>query len=93
MISVIAVMTNCSLMGLTSAQFHYVLNTFGHLGLFGVIVGWEHVMLLIKYLMQSNCSSYPSSVLNAIRLETFQLSQKRDKSMRAKNKRRSSRYS
>lgn len=93
MISVIAVMTNCSLMGLTSAQFHYVLNTFGHLGLFGVIVGWEHVMLLIKYLMQSNCSSYPSSVLNAIRLETFIRREQRNNNIRVKNERRSFHHS
>jgi len=46
-VTVIAVFTNCSLMALTSSQFHIVRETWGNLGLFGVIVGWEYIMLMI----------------------------------------------
>ena len=79
-------------MTLTSSQFQFVKDIFGNMGLFAVIVGWEHVMLFIKYLMHSLVSPYPSSVINAIKEEEYQKNEQRNTSMREKNERRSNCY-
>lgn len=79
-------------MTLTSSQFQFVKDLFGNMGLFAVIVGWEHVMLFIKYLMHSLVSPYPASVTNAIKEEEYQKNEQRNTSMREKNERRSNVY-
>jgi len=92
-VSVIGILTNCSLVALTSHAFHPILKAYGNLGLFGVIVGWEHIMLLIKYLMQSHCSPYPKSVLDDMKREGQEKKKKRNSSLRAKEERKLSHYS
>lgn len=58
-----------------------------------VIVGWEHIMLFIKYLMHSLISPYPSSVINAMKKEEYQKTMKRQSSLRERNERRSNCHS
>ncbi len=91
-VTVIAVFTNCSLMALTSSQFHIVRENWGSLGIFGTIVCWEHMMLMIKYAMQSLFSKNPKSVDDSLKKEQFENTQKRNFTMRAKKERRSGSY-
>lgn len=79
-------------MALTSSQFHAVRNRIGGIGLFGVIIAWEHIMLLIKYLMQSHSCPYPPSVLNAMKKEEYTKTRLRTSHLRAKKERRSFHY-
>jgi len=92
-VSVMGILTNCSLVALTSSQFHPILKAYGNMGLFGVIVGWQHIMFLIKYLMHAYCSPYPKSVLEDIERKGQEKKIKRNSSLRAKKGRRSSHYS
>ena len=66
-------------MTLTCSQFHFVKENYGSMGLFAVIVCWEHIMLFIKYLMHSLVSPYPVSVTNAIKKEEYTNHSKRNK--------------
>ena len=79
-------------MTLTSSQFHAVRNNVGDIGLFGIIIAWEHVMLLIKYLMQSHSCPYPPSVVNAMKKEEYLKTRLRTSHLRAKKERRSFHY-
>ena len=90
MVTVISILTNCSLMTLTGSQFQVVKDNFGSIGLFVVIVCWEHIMLFIKYLMHSLISLYPVSVIDAIKKEEYINNSKRNKE---RNERRSNCYS
>lgn len=90
-VSVIAILTNCWLMGFTNAQVHALANTIGEIGLFAIVVGWEHVMLLIKYVMQASTHKLPKSVRDKIAKEQYDQERQRTSSMRQKKDRRSSR--
>ena len=61
-VSVIAVLTNCWLMAFTNEDFHWLADKIGTIGIFGVVVAWEHIMLLIKYVMQSTISPLPRTI-------------------------------
>ena len=58
-------------MVLTGSQFNFIKDTlnYGNVGLYVTIVAWEHIMLFIKYLMQSLIPEYPKSVLKAMKQE------------------------
>ena len=58
-------------MVLTGSQFNFIKDTlnYGNVGLYVTIVAWEHIMLFIKYLMQSLIPEYPKSVLKAMKRE------------------------
>jgi hypothetical protein len=88
-VTVIAVLTNCWLMGFTTAQFTWIAEKVGQLGLFAIVVGWEHVMLLIKYVIQTSTPKLPKSVRDEMKKEQYALERKRNSSMRAKKDRRS----
>mmetsp|Transcript_9876 Transcript_9876/g.14626 ORF Transcript_9876/g.14626 Transcript_9876/m.14626 type:complete len:1416 (-) Transcript_9876:162-4409(-) len=88
-VTVVAVLTNCSLVALTSSQFVWLGEKLGQLGLFALVVGWEHIMLFIKYLMQSSFPKYPLSVQDALKKERYQISRRMNSNMRAKKERRS----
>jgi Calcium-activated chloride channel len=81
-VSVIGVLTNCWLVGFTSSLFRSIGDSVTQVGLFAIVVGWEHIMLLIKYVMQTSISSLPLSVANSIRREQHELEQQRSSSMR-----------
>lgn len=88
-VTVIAVLTNCWLMGFTSAKISGLAASIGSLGLFAIVVGWEHIMLLIKYVMQTSISHLPASVRDEIKKEEFRIAKKRNSNLRRKNGRRS----
>lgn len=83
-VSVIGVLTNCWLVGFTSQLFLSIGESVTQVGLFAIVVGWEHVMLLIKYVMQTSISPLPRSVANALRHEQHELEQQRSSSLRSR---------
>lgn len=62
---------------------------FGSIGLFIIVVCWEHIMLFIKYVMHSLISPYPASLKNALKAEEEKKTEERNKSLKKKNERRS----
>ena len=76
-VAVISILTNCWLMGFTSSQFTWIGEQVGELALFTIVVAWEHVMLLIKYIMQSSMSPLPKSVRDAMKREQYEINQQR----------------
>lgn len=83
-------------MVLSSSQFQHIRSIYGAVGLFAVIVAWEHVMLLIKYLMQTMISPYSKSVLIQLKREENKSLRERHQHLqflRTKNDRRSGSYS
>ena len=88
-VTVIAVLTNCWLMGFASANISSLSASIGTLGLFAIVVGWEHIMLLIKYVMQTSISHLPKSVREEIQKEEFRIAQKRNSNLQRKKERRS----
>mmetsp|Transcript_25942 Transcript_25942/g.39750 ORF Transcript_25942/g.39750 Transcript_25942/m.39750 type:complete len:2112 (+) Transcript_25942:199-6534(+) len=89
-VTVIAILTNCSLMVLTSSVFDFVRDTYGSLGVLIVIVLWEHIMLLIKYMMESLISPFSSSILDAMKKEDYTKIEERNSNLRDKTKERRS---
>lgn len=97
-VAVISVLTNCWLMGFTSSQFEWMKkNTEGEggnekssterdLGLFMLIVGWEHIMLLIKYVMSNSVSHLPKSVRDAMKRERYEIDKQRKGLMQERRK-------
>jgi len=88
-VTVLAILTNCSLMALTSFQFSWLADQIGTLGVFALAIGWEHLMLLVKYIMQLTVSSLPLSVQNEVRRKKYDQERKRYMTLRAKKERRS----
>ena len=77
-VAVISVFTNCWMMGFTSSLFTWIGEKIGDLGLFALIVGWEHIMLLIKYVMSTSMSPLPKSVRDAMKREQYELDKQRN---------------
>jgi len=88
-VTVIAVLTNCWLMGFTNEAISSLATSISTLGLFAIVVGWEHIMLLIKYVMQTSISHLPKSVREEIQREEVRIARKRNSNLRRKNGRRS----
>ena len=88
-VTVIAVLTNCWLMGFTNATISSLSKLIGTVGLIAIVVGWEHLMLLIKYVMQTSISPLPKSVREEIQKEEFRIAQKRNHSLQRRNEQRS----
>ena len=84
---VISVLTNCWLMGFTHSQFLWIGESLGYIGLFGLVVCAEHVMLLIKYVMHSTCSTLPKSVSDEIRREQHLQAMQRNVTLQEKKRR------
>lgn len=89
-VTVIAVLTNCALIGFTNSQFSWLKEQVGDLGLFAIVVGWEHIMLLIKYAMQASTPKLPKTVRDEMKRAQHSQTRRRNWSMRAKKDRRSS---
>ena len=128
-VTVLAILTNCSLMALTSFQFAWLKDQIGTLGkclarlfillcrfnfcfnnfiidittfillllfpstcllgVFALAIGWEHLMLLLKYILQLTISVMPTSLQNEIRKKKYDQERKRYLTLRAKKDRRS----
>ena len=86
-VAVISVLTNCWLIGFTSAPFIWIGEKVGQVGLFAIVVCWEHVMLMIKYIMHSTISPLPKNVQDAIKREKHYLDEQRNRSMRKRSRR------
>lgn len=86
---VIAVLTNCWLIGFTHKQFLWIRksDSFGDVGSFILVVCFEHTMLLIKYIMHATCSTLPKSILNEIRREQHEQARERNETMHEKKRR------
>ena len=76
-------------MALTSFQFSWLADHIGTLGVFALSIGWEHLMLLVKYIMQLTVSTMPASVENEVRKKKYEQERKRYNALRAKKERRS----
>ena len=87
-VAVISVLTNCWLMGFTSALAIQISKNVGELGVFAFIVCWEHVMLLIKYILSTAISTLPKSVRDAMKKEQHVLDQQRNAIMRLRRQQR-----
>lgn len=86
-VTVIAILTNCALMALTSSQFSWLANEIGYLGVFALAICWEHFMLLVKYILQLTVSSMPKQVQDAINKKQYNQERKRYKRLRDKKRR------
>ena len=87
-VTVIAILTNCALMALTSSQFSWLANEMGgYLGVFALAICWEHFMLLVKYILQLTVSSMPKQVQDAINKKQYDQERKRYKSLIDKKRR------
>ncbi len=82
---VIAVLTNCWLIAYTSADFALIGEKFGQLALVTIVVAWEHVMLLIKYVMQTSMSPLPKIVRDELKRQQHMLDKERYTAMRTKD--------
>ena len=88
-VTVLAILTNCSLMALTSVQFAWLKERIGALGVFALAIGWEHVMLLVKYIMQLTVSAMPIGIQNELKRKKYDQERTRYTTLRAKKERRS----
>jgi hypothetical protein len=84
-VAVIAVLTNCWLIAFTTADFAWLAEKVGQLGLFAIVVAWEHIMLLIKYVMQTTMSPLPKVVRDELKRKQHVLDKERYTTMRTKN--------
>jgi hypothetical protein len=84
-VAVVAVLTNCTLIAFTNSDFIHLTEDVGNMGIFVIVVGWEHLMLLIKYVMQSVISPLPKSVRDKLKSEQHQQETERYSAMRLKN--------
>jgi len=85
-VAVIAVLTNCWLMGFTNSNFTWLAKQIGNTGLFAVVVAWEHIMLLIKYVMQTNISPLPKSVRDRLRKDQHRAERERNYTLMARKR-------
>lgn len=84
-VAVIAVLTNCWLIAFTNSDFIELTKDVGTMGIFAIVVGWEHLMLLIKYVMQTVISPLPKSVRDELKREHHNQEKERYATMRLKN--------
>eukprot|EP00934_Nitzschia_sp_Nitz4_P006001 Nitzschia sp. Nitz4//scaffold94_size78252//66575//72029//NITZ4_005477-RA/size78252-augustus-gene-0.74-mRNA-1//-1//CDS//3329560407//5991//frame0 len=84
-VAVIAVLTNCWLIAFTTESFTWIGEEIGDLGLFTLVVAWEHVMLLIKYVLQTSISPFPRVVRDHLKREQHRQDQEQHTSMRMKD--------
>ncbi|CAB9508405.1 Anoctamin-10 [Seminavis robusta] len=84
---VIAVLTNCWLMGFTHHQFLWIGEELGNVTVFLMVVGAEHALLLVKYVMHATCSTLPKSVKDDMRREQYQQARHRNEVLQEKKRR------
>lgn len=84
-VAVVSVLTNCWLIAFTTADFAWIKQEVGQLGLFAIVVAWEHFMLLIKYVMQTSMSPLPRVVRDKLKREQHSRDKERYTAMRTKD--------
>ena len=65
-------------MAVTSNFFGWIHEEIGPVGVALICIGWEHIMLLIKYILQSASKKLPQSVIDAMKMEKVRASQRRN---------------
>ena len=83
-VAVIAVLTNCWLVAFTNEQAMWIADQVGSTATIFIVVAWEHIMLLIKYLMGTTISKLPKEVRDKMREHQHLVEQKRYANMRLK---------
>ena len=83
-VAVIAVLTNCWLVAFTNEQAMWIADQVGPTATVFIVVAWEHIMLLIKYLMGTTISKLPKEVRDKMREHQHLVEQKRYANMRLK---------
>ena len=83
-VAVVAVLTNCWLVAFTNSDFLWIADKVGPTATIFIVVAWEHIMLLIKYLMGTTISTLPREVRDQIRQKQHLVEQKRYANMRLK---------
>jgi hypothetical protein len=91
-VAVIAVLTNCWLMAFTNSDFSWLADKIGQLGLFAIVVAWEHAMLLIKYVMETTISPLPRAIRDELKREQHRSDTERYSTMRTKKMDRRTQY-
>jgi hypothetical protein len=81
---VISILTNCWLMGFTSSQLYWIAEEFSEIALFAVVVCWEHIMLLLKYILSTSISPFPKSVRDAMKREQHEADLQQNALMRTR---------
>lgn len=80
-VTVIAVLTNCALIAVTSNLFGWLSESVGSVGVVFICIVWEHVMLLIKYIIQSSMNKLPKAVIDAMKEEKIKAARRRNESL------------
>jgi Calcium-activated chloride channel len=86
-VAVIAVLTNCWLIAYTNADFVWLAQKVGPMATVFIVVAWEHVMLLIKYMMTVTISPLPKEIRDEIKRKQHSTEQERYANMRLKTER------
>merc|ERR1711957_1041162 len=81
-VAVIAVLTNCWLVAFTNEQAIWIGEQVGPTATIFIVVAWEHIMLLIKYLMGTTISKLPKEIRDQMRQQQHLVEQKRYANMR-----------
>jgi len=85
-VTVIAVLTNCALMAVTSNFFGWINDNVGSVGVVFICIAWEHVMLLIKYIINSASSGLPKSIIDAMKEEKIKAAKRRNVNVGARHR-------
>eukprot|EP00536_Pseudo-nitzschia_multiseries_P003744 jgi/Psemu1/186611/e_gw1.59.127.1 len=83
-VAVIAVLTNCWLVAITNHEFRMMAEKIGSTLTVFLVVAWEHIMLLIKYLMGTTISKLPKEIRDEIRARQHDFDKKIYEDMRLK---------
>jgi len=83
-VAVVAVLTNCWLIAFTNSDFLWIAEKVGPTATIFIVVTWEHIMLLIKYLMGTTISTVPKEIRDEMRQQQYLVEQKRYANMRLK---------
>ncbi|KAL3915624.1 MAG: hypothetical protein SGILL_005560 [Bacillariaceae sp.] len=86
-VAVIAVLTNCWLIAFTNDEFIWLSKKIGQTATIFVVVAWEHVMLLIKYMMSSTISPFPKEIRDEMKRKQHDADKERYDLMRLKKER------
>jgi hypothetical protein len=86
-VAVIAILTNCWLIAYTNADFVWLAEKIGPTATVFIIVAWEHIMLLIKYMMTTTISPLPKEIRDEIKRKQHSTDQERYANMRLRTER------
>ena len=80
-------LTNCALIAVTSNLFGWLSETVGSVGVVLICIAWEHIMILIKYIIQSSSKKLPQAVINALKEEKLKAARRRNENLVLRHRR------